>query len=533
MEEQIASDRSQHSASERHRELQALYDLSQALYAIHDLDPLLRFSTEQVVTLLEAESSAVILLDEERRELYFHVADEGAEGKLRGVRFPADRGIAGWVVETGVSALVPDVTQDPRFYRAVDKETGTKTESLLCVPLRTRDRIIGVVTALNRRQRPFDQENLHFLEAFATQLALAIENARLIQALRAVQEKLQEENRYLREELREEIRFETLVGESPRMQEVFRLIQQVLTTTVTVLLMGETGTGKELLARVIHTNGPRPDGPFIAINCAAIPETLLEAELFGYERGAFTGATQRKPGRFELAAGGTLFLDEIGELSPVIQAKLLRVLQEKTFERLGGTVTLKTDARIIAATNRDLGQLIVERRFREDLFYRLNVYPILIPPLRERKEDLLPLALHFLRKYSRELGKEVTGLSKEARDLLLRYDWPGNVRELENVIERAVILCRGDVVTVEDLPLSLREQRLPLSSGEALRLPAGGIALAELEKQLIRQALEEMHYNKSKASKLLGLSRTQLRTRIKQYRLESSPASDRRSPGRP
>ena len=276
------------------------------------------------------------------------------------------------------------------------------------------------------------------------------------------------------------------------MQEVSRLVERGLHTTATVLLTGERGTGKDLIARVLHDQGPRAKGPFITVNCAAIPETLLEAELFGDERGAFTGATQRKPGRLELAAGGTLFLDEIGDMSPVLQAKLLRVLQEKQFERVGGTETLTTDARIVAATNQDLERLIAEGRFRRDLFYRLNVYPIALPPLRERQEDLGPLTMFFLKRSSQELRKEVLGMSEEAMGWLERYPWPGNVRELEEVIERAVARCQGPTVTAQDLPQALREHpSAPVSSGDAFRLPPGGIVLRELEKDLIRQALEQ------------------------------------------
>ncbi len=506
------------------RELVAVYEIGQSLCSIHDLDRLLQFAMERVVTLLEVEASSVILLDEERRELYFKVADDtrlGVEGRLREVRFPADQGIAGWVVREGVPIVVPDVYQDPRWYRGVDAQTGTKTQSLLCIPLRARDRILGVLTAINKRDRPFIQEDVRLLTPLASHLAIAIDNGRLIEALRAARERLREENLYLREAMGQGVQFDTMVGESPRMQEVYGLVERVLNTAVTVLITGESGTGKEVIARVIHYKGPRARGPFIAVNCSAIPETLLEAELFGYEKGAFTGAAQRKPGRFELAAGGTLFLDEIAEMSPALQAKLLRVLQEKKFERLGGTQTIGTDARIIAATNRNLEKLIAEGRFREDLFYRLNVYPIPLPPLRERKEDILLLTLHFLKRSSGELRKEVIGLAKEARELLVAYDWPGNVRELENVVERAVILARGNVVTVPDLPVSLRERPRghPLS-GEPLRLPASGLDLAEVEKQLILQALEQARYNKSKAGKLLGLSRTQLRTRMKNYGLE-------------
>jgi Nif-specific regulatory protein len=509
---------------ERHvRELQALYEIGQALSSVHDLDHLLQLAMERVVTLLDIESASSILLDEEHDELYFKVAYDrraGHEQDLREVHFPATQGIAGWVIHEGQSLVVPDVEQDPRWYSRVDAHTGTKTRSIICAPLRTKNRIIGVLEAINKIQGVFTFEDVQLLEAFANQLALAGENARLIQELQAARERLSEENRYWREAMAQTVQFETLVGESRRMQDVYRLVERVLNTTAYVLLTGESGTGKDVIARVLHFQGPRAKGPFIAVNCAAIPENLLEAELFGYERGAFTGAMQRKPGRFELAAGGTLFLNEIGDMSAGLQAKLLQVLQDKQFERLGGTETLTTDARIIAATNQDLERLMTEGRFRPDLFHRLNVYPIVLPPLRARQEDLGPLTMFFLKRFSQELRKEVLGISKEAMGLLDRYSWPGNVRELENIIQRAVILCQGTIVTAQDLP-SLREHlRPPVLNGDAFRLPSGGIVLADLEKSLIQQALEQSHQNKSRAAVLLGLSRTQLRTRMRHYGLE-------------
>jgi Nif-specific regulatory protein len=509
---------------ERHvRELQALYEIGQALSSVHDLDHLLQLAMERVVTLLDIESASSILLDEEHDELYFKVAYDrraGHEQDLREVRLPAKMGIAGCVIQEGQSLVVPDVEQDSRWYSRVDAHTGTRTRSIICAPLRTKNRIIGVLEAINKIQGVFTFEDVQLLEAFANQLALALENARLIQELQAARERLSEENRYWREAMAQTVQFETLVGESPRMQEVYRLVQRVLNTTSNVLLTGESGTGKDLIAGVLHYQGPRAKGPFIAVNCAAIPETLLEAELFGYERGAYTGATQRKPGRFELATGGTLFLNEIGDMSTLLQAKLLQVLQDQRFERLGGTETITTDARIVAATNQDLERLITEGRFRRDLFYRLNVYPIPLPPLRERREDLGSLTMFFLRSFSQKLRKEVLGISKEAMELLERYSWPGNVRELENVLERAVILCQGTVVTAQDVP-SLREPlKAPVRSGDAFRLPTGGIVLAEVEKGYIQQALEQSYQNKSHAARLLGLSRTQLRTRMRHYGLE-------------
>jgi Nif-specific regulatory protein len=402
----------------------------------------------------------------------------------------------------------------------VDVQTRVKTKSYLCVPLKTRERSLGVLTAVNKCQGFFSADDVRLAEAFASQLAVALDNARLTEKLAMVQGQRRGRSPFVQKEHQSGTGLSALIGQGARMQEVYWLSEQILHTTTTVLLTGESGTGKDLMARIIHAHGARAKGPFIAVNCAAIPEALLEAELFGYERGAFTNATQRKPGRFELAAGGTLFLDEIGEMSPALQAKLLRVLQEKQFERLGSTKTTRTDVRTIAATNRNLPQLIAEGKFREDLFYRLNVYPIPLPPLRERREDILPLAEHFLQRFTKGLGKDGVVLSKDVRERLMRHTWPGNVRELENVIERAAILCRGTEVTLQELPSSLQEQGEEHNPrvGHG-RMPVG-VTLAELEKQCIVQALERVNYNQLRASRLLGLSRTQLRTRMRNYGLE-------------
>ena len=495
----------------------------EALASIHDLDHLLKRAIERAVTLLDIENASIILLDEERDELYVaKVADEsrvGHEKRLSGVRFPATQGIAGWVIREGHSLIVPDVDNDSRFYRGFDVHTGTQTRSILCVPLCTQERIIGVLQGINKRQGVFTADDVRRMEAFASQLAPALEQARAIQEWSHldVQQLIAETER----PASRAVPFDTLIGESPRMQEVARLVERVLNTTATVLLTGERGTGKDLIARLLHDQGPRAQGPFIAANCAALPETRLEAELFGDERGAGTGATQRKPGHLELAAGGTLFLDEIDALSPALQAKLLRVLQGKQFERVGGTETLTTDARIVAATSQDLERHMAEGRFRRDLYHRLNVYPIALPPLRECREDLRALTLHFLKRSSHEGRKEVLGMSEEAMEWLERYPWPGNVRELEEVIEGAVARWQGPTVSVQDLPQALREQsRAPGSNGDAFRLPPGGIDMRELEKDLIRQALDQAHQNKSQAAKLLRMSRAELRARMQLYGLE-------------
>ncbi|OGP53843.1 MAG: two-component system response regulator [Deltaproteobacteria bacterium RBG_13_52_11b] len=328
------------------------------------------------------------------------------------------------------------------------------------------------------------------------------------------------ENRALRARLHEQYRFDKIIYESPGMEEVMGLVARVAPSQATVLIRGESGTGKELIANAIHYASPRSQGPFIKVNCSAIPETLLESELFGHEKGAFTGAVQRRVGRFEEADGGSLFLDEIGDLTPGTQVKLLRVLQEKEFQRLGSNATLKTDVRVVAATHRDLEEAMKQDHFREDLYYRLNVISIHLPPLRERREDIPLLVHHFLEHYSAQNQKPIVDLSKEARALLLRYDYPGNVRELENIIERAVVLCRADVVTTQDLPFHLREGR-PETQRKVKRLPE---SLEEVEKEWIVKALQETRGVQTKAAENLGISERVLRYKMKKYGIRFTQA---------
>lgn len=327
---------------------------------------------------------------------------------------------------------------------------------------------------------------------------------------------LKKENAYLRQEVRRRATLDDLIGHSPNMREVYALAGQVAATHTTVLITGESGTGKELLARAIHHASPRTNGPFIAINCASIPESLLESELFGFEKGAFTGAEREKPGRIELAEHGTLFLDEIGDMPKSLQAKLLRVLQERSIERLGSTRSVEVDVRIIAATNQNIHALVQNGRFRDDLFYRLSVFPIHMPPLRERGDDIPLLALYFLKRFAEEMGKGVRSISAEALNQLRSYAWPGNVREFQNVMERAVILCAGDTLEVGDiLPGPQKGSAIP-QSFRAL-IPAGGISLDEVEKGLICAALEISGNNQVRAAQLLKISRNTLRYRMEKF----------------
>jgi two-component system, NtrC family, response regulator HydG len=309
--------------------------------------------------------------------------------------------------------------------------------------------------------------------------------------------------------------FSGVLGTSPRIREIFDLLQLVAPSEATVLLLGETGTGKELVAQAIHRNSSRVAGPFVAVNCAALPEALLESELFGHERGSFTGATNRRDGRFVMAHQGTLFLDEVGELSLPIQAKILRVLQSREFEPLGSTHTVKVDVRIITATNRNLEKMVREGLFREDLFYRLNVFPVVLPPLRERQEDLPALAKYFLKQFGEKNRREGLSLAPEVLEAFRRYAWPGNIRELENVMERAVIVCQGDTITVKDLPPALRQEGGWPSGGEEKEL-----GLPELERQLISRTLERVAGQRQQAAEILGISLDELNLKVRSYRLE-------------
>ena len=330
---------------------------------------------------------------------------------------------------------------------------------------------------------------------------------------------LDQENRELKEQLREKFKVDFIVSASRQMEEALNLVGRVSRSSATILILGESGTGKELIARAIHYSSPRADKPFVKVNCAALPENLLESELFGHEKGAFTGAVARRIGRFELADQGSIFLDEIGDLSPSLQMKLLRVLQEKEFERVGSNQTIRSDVRVIAATNRNLEEAIQKGTFREDLYYRLNVVTISLPPLRARKEDIPLLVEHFLKKYNRENKKNVASLSKEARDLLVRYDYPGNVRELENIVERAVVLCRGDTLTTQDLPLNLREGKAEAALERDRGTQSLPGTLEEIERQLILKALERSGGVQTKAAEELGISERVLRYKMKKYSL--------------
>jgi transcriptional regulator with GAF, ATPase, and Fis domain len=406
---------------------------------------------------------------------------------------------------------------------------AAKLETCLWVPMHFGDEVGGVLFFGKHEPHWYDGVDVEVATTIANTMVLAIQHQRLAEdqrRLASVERRartLEQSLKSARGELHQRYGFEQMIGRSPLFREALTRAVQVARTETTVLLTGESGTGKELVARAIHYGSPRADGPFVAINCAALPDTLLESELFGHERGAFTGADRQKPGRFELAAHGTLFLDEIGELSPGVQVKLLRVLQEREFQRVGGTATLKADVRLIAATNRDLMAEMAAGRFRNDLFYRLGVFNVHLPPLRERGDDVLRLADVFIRTLAEKMGKGEVTLSRDALDLLRRHRWPGNIRELQNAIERALITCEGTLVTSAHLAIPMAtEQAAPAESRHTERPAAGSMALEDLERKAIVDALERTHGHKARAAALLGLTRFQLYSRLKRYGIEVS-----------
>ncbi len=484
--------------------LRALLEASATMNRSLDLQEVLQAIAQGAADVLAAEASSVLLLDRPRKKLVFKAA-VGVHGKmLIGEEFDADLGIAGRVASTAQAELVPDVRTHPDFFEGIDKKSSFTTTGMAVAPLSYRGRVVGVVEVLNKSGREqFSPRDLEILQVFANLATISVSNAQLHEALKR-------ENLGLREGVAQD---DSIIGNSSALREVLSLCDRVAGTNATVLLLGETGTGKELTARRIHAVSGRKNRPFIAINCAALPETLLESELFGHEAGAFTGAVGQKMGRFELADGGTLFLDEIGDISGSTQIKLLRVLQEREFVRVGGTKTISCDVRIIAATNRDLKKAMEEGEFREDLFYRLNVFPIHLPPLRERREDIPLLIDHFVERNARELGWQKPAVASDAVELLCGYRWPGNIREMRNVIERAVLLCDVGEITAEQLPREIVGSPRPATPAET------GSLLEGYERAMIVKALEENGWNQTKTAEALGISRDNLRYRLRKYQI--------------
>ncbi len=452
------------------------------------------------------------MLDKEKSELWSQVALGSPP-----IRFDARFGLAGAAALTGQVINVKDAHKDPRFYKEVDTRTGYRTRSVLALPLRNhKGEIIGSFQVLNKRGGVFESDDEEIAKALAAQAAVAIETAQLIEELQRHRDQLLAENTQLWREVEKKFSTRSILGVSEKIQQIVRLIEQLHDSNINVLITGESGAGKELIARAIHYHSSRARRPFIALNCAALPDTLVESELFGIERGVATGVEARI-GKFEAATGGTLFLDEIGDLSLAAQAKILRVLQEHVVERVGGKKVIPVDVRVLAATNKDLEAAMKNGTFREDLYYRLKVIHIHMPPLREMREDIPLLAHALLTKCCQDLRREPKKLAPEALRVLTAYSWPGNVRELENEIKRAVALSTRKAVTAEDFSDAVRNGS---RSGALKQLPSTGSLkdkVESLERQLIGEALQARRSNQLQAAKLLGLSRQGLIKKMKRY----------------
>jgi Nif-specific regulatory protein len=427
--------------------------------------------------------------------------------------------VAGWVLRENRPVIIPDVSKDNRFYKGLNHKEDFVTKSMICVPLRTRKGLLGVLYALNKLEGEFTDKEARLLEILSGTVAISIENARLYGELKQYASSLEQENRILKSEVQERFNLQGVIGSSPAMRLVFALIDKVIDTTTSVLIQGETGTGKELVARVIHYNGPLKDKPFVVENCGALSENLLESELFGHVKGAFTGAIADKKGLFEQADGGTVFLDEIGEMSSAMQVKLLRVLQGGQLRRVGGSRQIHINVRLIASTNRNLEEEVKKGNFREDLFYRISVFPVTLPPLRERREDIPLLAAHFLKKYTKKLKRPAVRLTLHAIDLLSQFDWPGNVRELENEIERAVTLAGKErEITEEHL-----SEKIKALSEKGILIPEANGTLKEvterIEQRIVLETLQKTRGNRSQAARMLGLTRQGLLNKIARYNI--------------
>jgi Nif-specific regulatory protein len=498
------------------RQLSDLLEVSQTLGGTLNL----RAALQQVLAILEEShgtlSATIVLRDDEAGDLAVEAASgSGASGRT--TRYRLGEGIIGRVAQSGRPVVVPQVSREPLFLdrSGVFRRSGRSEMSYVCVPIRSEHRTAGAlgVALPYQEDRGYDQEAKLF-GVVGSMIGQAVRVHHLVEAER---KRLLDENTKLRRELAERYDIRNIVGSSRAMQSVYEQVAQVAPASTTVLVRGESGTGKELVAHAIHYSSPRAKKPFVKVSCAALPESLVESELFGYEPGAFTDARAQKKGRFELAHGGTIFLDEIGELTPSTQVKLLRVLQEREIERLGGVQPIKVNVRVIAATNKDLEAAVKEGAFREDLYYRLNVYAIYLPPLRERKTDIPLLADHFVEKHAAAHGKDVRRIATSAIDMLMSYHWPGNVRELENCVERAVLVCEGGAIHAHHLPPTLQTAEV---SGTLARQSLRE-ALDAYEKDLVLDALKSARGNRAKAARLLHTTERILGYAVKKHRIDT------------
>ncbi len=499
--------------SSRELQLQKITDLCNEIHSGQDIPDLLLMVARGGSRLLEAERVTLFLLDHEQGELWSPVTLDGEP-----IRFDARLGIAGASVMTGEVMNIPNAQEDEHFYQAIDARTKFTTQSVLAIPLFDSKReVIGTLQALNKRGGVFQQEDEEVAKLIAGQVSRAVENTTTLNNLKARQERLDRERASLLKEVECKFSTKNIIGVSEQVQANIRLIEQIRDSAVNVLITGESGTGKELIAKALHYNSPRAGNPFVALNCAALPESLIESELFGHESNAFTGAQRKRIGRFELAHTGTLFLDEIGDLSLSAQTKILRVLQEHEIDRLGGEGSRSINVRVIAATNVNLEQAMKQGTFRSDLYYRLRVVPIHTAPLREIPEDIQLLAEFFLQQECVEMGRQPMHLSPEVKQAFIKYAWPGNVRELQNEIKRLAVTVRRAVIAEKDLPPHIQGKS---TGGEITGVgPVKTLkqSVEELEVREIKNALRLCQGNRVRTAKMLGLSRQGLLKKIARY----------------
>lgn len=496
-------------------ELDLFYGITEAMLRFKEIKKVLILVPQLLEEHLGMTRCMITIRNRKTKEIFIETSTGLSEQEQSRGKYRLGEGVIGSVFESGEEVIVPNISEEPAF---LDK-TGARRRmdknsiSFVCVPVISEDEVIGTISGdTNCEDSETLEEKVKIIKIISIMIAHAV---RLHQIDHEDRPMLEQENKRLQESLKEKFRPGNIIGKSKVMQQVYNLIEKVAPANSTVLILGESGVGKELVAHAIHYHSPRSDKPFIKFNCAALPESTIESELFGHEKGAFTGADQQRKGRFELADCGTIFLDEIGELSLSIQTKLLRILQEKEFERMGGSETIKCDIRVIAATNRNLEEQIASGKFRDDLYYRLNIFPITIPPLRERKTDILLLADYFMEKYGRANNKRVRRITTPAIDMLIDYHWPGNVRELENIIERSTILSDDGVVHSYHLPPSLQ-------TGKSSGTHYAGTLQAKLdvvENEMIIETLKYSHGNMAEAAKALGITERMMGLRIKKYNI--------------
>ena len=495
----------------------ALLGVSEAIVLYRDLPALFHELAGRLHEVVRFDWLALILHEAASQTLHMHVL-EPPDPKLLacGVDIAIDDSLAGQVWQTQKPLITGNVAEWAQLPRLIERAKAFGVQSSCTLPLTTARGRLGTLTFSCKELAAYDASDVNYLQLVANQVAVAVENALAFQKIEALKDKLAKEKAYLEEEARTEHDFGNIVGESAVLRATLKKVETVAPTDSTVLVYGETGTGKELIARAVHDLSPRKERTFVKLNCAAIPTGLLESELFGHEKGAFTGAITHKLGRFELANQGTLFLDEVGDIPLELQPKLLRVLQEQEFERLGSTRTIHVNVRLVAATNRDLAQMVAEGRFRNDLYYRLNVFPLTLPPLRERRDDIPRLVRHFTQRFARRMGRQIETIPSEVMDSLVRYPWPGNVRELQNIIERAVILSRGRVLHVPRTDLQSVAPQPTASTDDA------SATLVEAEREHILRALRDTAWlvaGPKGAAARLGMKRSTLQWKMKKLGL--------------